>query len=196
MQYVPIVVSLIKYIYITKRCMSMIVNTSGSSPVVDSSLIAHAWSQQLMALEGEEHDQRSQSQSQYIVQATAPSNSSLEDVSSVPFVSSYRTDVIPCFVCFPTCVPRIATKRLLEVLEQAQTQGAVPSDYDGVYRRVLRSLRKANWKTLRTLQTSFEIIRSRLESMHTHILLSRFVLKRDVGMNDAKSFDSRHASRT
>jgi uncharacterized protein len=60
-----------------------------TSSSVDPSLLANAWSQQLLALEP---DARQPPKS--VIQATQRSLPLLEDASSVPFVCRYRTDVI------------------------------------------------------------------------------------------------------
>jgi uncharacterized protein len=125
---------------------------SSSSTVVDPSLLAQAWSPQLMALEEEEKQQLSQSQSK-VVQATARSIPLLEDVSSVPFVCRYRTDVIAPLTTRQVhylfhLVSKHASlasqrKRLLEVLSIQQ------DNKDGVvYRRVLTSTSKSELEDL------------------------------------------------
>lgn len=56
---------------------------------VDPSLLAQDWSQQLISVDGSNHNLRAA-----IVQATTQTLPLLEDVSSVPFVCRYRTEVI------------------------------------------------------------------------------------------------------
>jgi uncharacterized protein len=70
------------------RYMSMS-SMSGTTVQVDPLLLAQAWSKPLMAQETGQRAQHAQ-----IVKAAARSIPLLEDVSSVPFVCRYRTDVI------------------------------------------------------------------------------------------------------
>lgn len=145
----PSVTSLISA---TKRCarmsMRMSSTVSSSSAAVDPSLLAQAWSPQLMALE-EEQQQQQQLQPK-IVQATARSIPLLEDVSSVPFVCRYRTDVIAPLTTRQVhflfhLVSKHASlasqrKRLLEVLDTEKN--------DVIYRRVLTSTSKSELEDL------------------------------------------------
>jgi uncharacterized protein len=135
----------------TKRYMSM--SMSSSSAAVDPSLLAQAWSPQLMALEEEEQQLSQlarQSQSK-IVHATARSIPLLEDVASVPFVCRYRTDVIAPLTTRQVhflfhLVSKHASlasqrKRLLEVLEKEKKDGII-------FKRVLTSTSKSELEDL------------------------------------------------